>query len=144
VHLRRALLLFAIVLALAAVAASVSRPGEESREPPPRTLQPPAEPEVAPGPAAHSGPPATIVLSTEANERRRLDAGRAATLEVAVEEAGMVEIPRLGLSAAGEPVTPARFDVLVRQPGRYPAVFVPADGDEPEAAGTLVVVEPER
>jgi len=67
-------------------------------------------------------------------------AGEAATLEVAVDEPGTVEIPDMGLSAAAEPVTPARFDVLATRPGRYELLFTPAGGDrESEPAGRLVV-----
>ncbi len=47
-HLRRALLLFAIVLGLAAVAASISRPTNVDDKPP-RT-------ETAPTPSATAGP----------------------------------------------------------------------------------------
>ncbi len=58
---------------------------------------------------------------------------------MAVEAAGTVEIPRLGLSASAEPLTPARFDVLPTEPGRYELRFVPAAGDESRPAGTLTV-----
>ena len=55
-------------------------------------------------------------------------AGAAATVEVAVSEAGTVDIPDLGLTAPADPVTPARFDVLATRPGRYPLLFTPAGG----------------
>jgi hypothetical protein len=147
VHLRRALLLFAIVLALAAVAASISRPRDESDEMPPRPAPPPTEtqrPELAPGTAADAGPPVTLVVEAGENGAARVQAGRAATLEVGVEEPGEIGIPDLGVSTSAEPLTPARFDLLVREPGRYPLEFTPAAGDEPESVGTLVVVEPKR
>src|ERR687889_651858 len=54
VHIRRALLLFAIVLGLAAIAASVSRSPEDSGE---RESQPavPSEAEQVPSPSVSSG-----------------------------------------------------------------------------------------
>ena len=64
--------------------------------------------------------------------------GEAATLEVAVDEPGNVEIPELGLSAPAAPLTPARFEVLPAEPGDYEIVFTAA-GDEREPAGRLVV-----
>ena len=52
----------------------------------------------------------------------------------------MVDDPRLGLSASAEPLTPARFDVLVEQPGRYELRFTPrpatrAAAEDPSSAG---------
>jgi hypothetical protein len=43
------------------------------------------------------------------------------------------------MTAAAELVTPARFDVLTSNPGRYPITFTPAASTEPLEAGTLVV-----
>jgi hypothetical protein len=137
VHLRRALLLFAIVLGMAALAASLSRPverPEETRQDEPRETGP-ATASPAPAPSAPSP------LSLDASERGsvRLGAGEAATLEVSVDEAGSVEIPGLGLTASADDVTPARFDLLASEPGRYELLFTPAAGDGTEPAGTLVV-----
>gem|GEM_PF-4038548 len=42
------------------------------------------------------------------------------TLLVAVTAPGQIEIPRLGLVEDAERLTPARFDLLVSSPGRYP------------------------
>jgi hypothetical protein len=138
-HLRRALLLFAIVLGLAALAAAVSRPAEVDDEPTPTA--PRAEtrttPTLADGTAG--SPPEVIAFDSDAPRARRLEAGRPATVIVEVETAGMVTIPGLGVSAAAEPDTPARFDLLADQVGRYPIEFEPAVSDESRAAGTLVV-----
>ena len=57
-----------------------------------------------------------------------------------VKSKGQVTIPRLGLTGAADPLTPARFDVLVNSEGRYPIEFLPAGSDEPRAAGTIVVI----
>jgi hypothetical protein len=138
VHLRRALLLFAIVLGMAALVASLSRPVDERRD---NSAQP--EPRE-PGPATASPTPApdlptSLSFDAAENETMRLRAGDAATVSVAVEEAGSVEIPGMGLSATADPVTPARFDVLASRPGRYDLLFTPAGGNPSEPAGRLVV-----
>jgi hypothetical protein len=146
VHVRRALLLFAIVLGLAAVAASLSRPGDEERASAPEQATtstpeadtaPRAEPreettEVADGAS-------TVELNAAEDEAGRIDAGHSTTLEVAVVEPGQVTIPDLGLTAVADPLTPARFDLLVSSPGRYPIEFTPTEGNETRGAGTLVV-----
>jgi hypothetical protein len=148
VHLRRALLLFAIVLALAAVAASVSRPRDEGGEP---TMPPAAqpgetggEPTVSPGPEPPD--PGTVELTFQAwrDQRRRLEARQPATVLVEVDEPGQVELPDFGLSDSAEPFTPASFDVFTSEPGRYRVLFTPAEGDEAETAGTLVVTSVAR
>jgi hypothetical protein len=138
VHIRRALLLFAIVLGMAALVASLSRPAEErtttdAREEPGR-----GSATAAPGPPTDS-PPRPVSFDAGSTERRRLPAGQAATLEVSVEQPGSVEIPGLGLSASTDEHTPARFEVFPTRSGRYEILFTPADGDESRPAGTLVV-----
>ena len=150
-HLRRAVLLFAIVIGVAALAASVSRPGNDSAEPlapaGPNATQTETESETAPtattgdAPASSGRPPATLVFVATEDQTRRVEVGRAATVEVSVEQSGLVSIPLLGLSGAAEPVTPARFDVLVSEQGNYPIVFVPAQGDEEREVGTIEVTE---
>jgi hypothetical protein len=138
VHLRRALLLFAIVLGTAALAASLSRPLEprtspqEAREPRDRGTA-----TVAPRPAPKL--PALLSFQATQDESIRMRAGDAATVEVAVPEAGTVAIPGMGLSATADRFTPARFDVYASRPGRYALVFTPAGGELAEPAGRLVV-----
>jgi hypothetical protein len=148
-HVRRALLLFAIVLGLGALAASVSRPRDE--EPAREPAQPPATapdaqsvPEASPGeaPSELASADDTVVFDAAEPRRRGLEAGRAASVEVAVDQPGLVSIPLLGESASADELTPARFDVLVNQTGRYPIVFAPSAGDEERRAGTLVVTQP--
>lgn len=141
-HLRRALLLFAIVLGLAAVAASISRPqntNEQSRgsPPPTETETTPSEPTASPRPAL---PMAELTFYASDPEAERIQAGQAATVYVEVEEPGQVFIDDLGTSATAEPLTPARFDVLTRATGRHPVTFMPAGaGATEERVGTLVV-----
>jgi hypothetical protein len=70
---------------------------------------------------------------------RRVEEGQPATLLVEVDEPGLAEIEELGLSASGDALTPARFEVLVSDPGRYELSFTPVEDDTPSPAGTLVV-----
>jgi hypothetical protein len=142
VHLRRALLLFAIVLGLAAVAASVSRP-RDSDTPATTSTQP--EPTVEPGNAPPPPPgeagPGTVDVTFVADSPRahRIGVGQAATVVVEVPEAGQVSIEDLGMTDAADPTTPASFDVLTANAGRYAITFAPAGTSEPLDAGTLVV-----
>jgi Tfp pilus assembly protein PilV len=139
VHLRRALLLFAIVLGLAALAASVSRPHDSdspattATERQGRTTEPSElEGEAAPGSA-------DVTFVVDHARAHRIEAGQAATVVVEVPEAGQVSIDSLGMTSTAEPTTPARFDVLTSAAGRYPITFNPAGSSESLSAGTLVV-----
>jgi hypothetical protein len=143
VHLRRALLLFAIVLGLAAVAASVSRPRDNN---PPETTATEPAPRIEPGTAPEAPPPGeagpgSTDVTFDANRPRayRIGAGQAATVVVEVPEAGQVSIDGLGMTDTAEPTTPASFDVLTPNAGRYAVTFMPAGSPTPLAAGTLVV-----
>ena len=148
-HLRRALLLFAIVLGLAAIAASVSRPRDGASErATPEPVSPPTEtertPTVSPGNANTSDPVAQVTFDDARREpTRRVPAGQATTVLVKVQEPGQVEIPDLGLSAPGDPLTPARFEVFGAKAGAYEVLFTPAAADESDAVGTLAI-EPEE
>ena len=142
-HVRRALLLFAIVLGLAALAASLSRTNEDDPlKPETAPRSEPTTPRVSPAPAP--APPEELAFDAAEDDVEELDEGRPATVEVTVDEPGQVEIPLLGLSAAAEPLTPARFDVLPSESGRYELTFTPAAGDESRPAGTLDVVPVEE
>ena len=135
-HLRRALLLFAIVLGLAAIVASVSRTDRGSREPSRRLATPP------PPPRGPSGAAQPVLVRFAAGERgtvRRLAVGRPAVVSVTAGGAGLVSIPGLGLSHPAEPGTPARFDVFEKEPGRFEVVFFPAGRERQERVGTLVL-----
>ena len=142
VHLRRALLLFAIVLGLAALIASVNRPrdqAEPSREP---KARPPARERATPA----ASQPGTAKLSFRGGTRprtRRLAAGRPATIVVRVDAVGQAELRGLGLVQPALPDTPARFELLTDEPGRYPVVFIPSSTDVKTRAGTLVVYAPD-
>ena len=138
-HVRRALLLFAIVLALAAVAASVSNPRDDSGD------SDKAEPLSVPGASAEARAvesESAVDFNVDRPRTRRVESGRATTVRVHVESAGQVQIRGLGQSSDADEVTPARFDLLPSRPGRYPVEFIPAAGDTPEPVGTLVAVRP--
>jgi hypothetical protein len=146
VHLRRALLLFAIVLGLAAIAASVSRPRDErSDQPIPAPgFPPPTEtertPTVSPGNADPGGPLAQVTFAGRGRKAtRHVAAGQATTVLVQVGEPGQVEIPDLGLSATGDQLTPARFEIYRSESGAHEVVFTPAAGDESRHVGTLAI-----
>jgi hypothetical protein len=153
VHLRRALLLFALVLGVAALAASLSRdagpsdpaaPSDVNTTQTQRDTPTETAPTATPGdaPVATGVAPRTLRFDVAEDQTRRLETGAAASVEVIVEEPGLVSIPLLGLSGPAEPVTPARFDVLVADAGNYPVVFTPALGDEEREVGLLSVSAP--
>ena len=132
VHLRRALILFALVLGLTALAASIAPAPDRERTsaaPPPPT--PPAtaveeKPVRFRAPAPKRRPP-----------DRRVPEGVHIVLTVRVSEPGEVTIPRLGRLANAVPGAPARFDLLAPPAGRYDVLFRPTVG-EPSRVGTLV------
>ena len=132
------MLLFAIVLAVAAVVASLSPPLDERR-----AETTPAEPPSTAPPTAPAGPAPvrsqTLEFDAAENESIRVPTGEAATVLVHVEEPGSVDIPDLGLTEPANPNTPARFDILTPSPGRYELRFAPAGAGPSESAGKLVV-----
>jgi hypothetical protein len=142
VEIRRALLLFAMVLGMAALVASLSRPPDDRAKTEPRKEPGPGTAPAGPGtatPAPADNPPRPLSFDTSSRDRRRLPVGRAATLEITVDEPGSVEVPDLGLSASTDEHTPARFEVFPTRAGNYEILFTPASGDESRPAGSLVV-----
>jgi hypothetical protein len=133
------------VLGLAAIAASVSRPGDSAdRAATSRAAPGATEP---PGPAARTDVPPPVEVTFPAGKQpttQRIEAGQAASVLVEVEEPGQVDISGLVMSATAEPLTPARFEVLTSASGRYPITLQPAAGDAAWKLGTLIVAEPER
>jgi hypothetical protein len=144
VELRRALLLFAIVLGVAAIASTVARqPDDDQRaDQAPPTTSSASSPAAAP--AGRSARPATIEFRAAARpQTRKLEVGQAATVLVDVETPGDVDIPSLGLTEPAEPLTPAMFELRVTSAGRHPIMVQPAASETlPSKAGTLVVVVP--
>jgi hypothetical protein len=64
--------------------------------------------------------------------------GQQLLLRVSAKARDDVEIPRLGLTEAVDPVTPARFDLLPTEPGRYAIRLVHAG----RTVGEIDVVRP--
>jgi hypothetical protein len=139
VHIRRALLLFAIVLGMAALAASLSRPPEQRTSTQPREQRAPSTVTARPLPPA--SPPLVVSFDALTDQKRRVPVDRAVTIEVSVDEAGSVEFPDLELTASADQYTPARFDLYPTRTGSYEILFTPARGDESKPAGTLQVTE---
>ena len=137
------------MLGLAAIASSITRPSDRDGDTTNADKATEttgggssARPAAAPSPGTAPLDPTTIRFSSAGTrELRKLERGRPATVLVAVDAPGQVEIPSLGLTQPAEPVTPARFDLLVPQTGRHPIVMRPADAAAPEAPiGTLKIV----
>jgi hypothetical protein len=143
-ELRRALLLFAVVLGVAAIVSTIARPPEGGDDEPAPTADRPAPTVGAAGPGATTPKPTTLEFRPTAKPTtRRLEVGRPATVLVDVKTPGQVEIPSLGLTDAGEPLTPALFEVLVTDPGSHAIVVQPAGSETlPSKVGTLKVVPP--
>ena len=138
------------MLILAAIASSIARPPERDRagdDTSARTTEtggaPTAPAVAAPRPGRAATDLTTIRFSAGGRrELRKLEQGRPATVLVQVDAPGQVEIPSLGLTQPAEPLTPARFDVLVPQPGSHPVLVRPAapSGTREAPVGTLKVL----
>ena len=124
-QIRRVLLLFALVLGLSALVASIAPAPEDGDEEPPATVAPPP-PAAAPEPIA---PPLKVsVKDVDAPvPTRRVRVGSGFTLQVSVPEPGDVILE--GLRQSADSLTPARFDLVAQRPGRHPVVFQPIQGD---------------
>jgi hypothetical protein len=129
VQIRRVLLLFALVLGLSALVASIAPAPEdrdETTENPGTVVEPP--PATAPEPVA---PPLKVSAkdTDAAAPTRHVSVGSGFTLQVSVPEPGVVVLDGLGLTQSADPLTPARFDLVAERRGRHPVVFHPVEGD---------------
>ena len=141
-ELRRALLLFAIVLGLAAIVSSLARPpaSEEQadRAEPPAQSAGPTQPTAGSRPARRT--PVIRFGTAREPKTETLKAGTAATVRVRVQEPGQVSIEGLGLIGQAASLTPARFDVLSTRPGRYEVRFTAVSDGRSRLLGFLQVV----
>jgi hypothetical protein len=132
VHLRRALLLFALVLGLTGLAASIAPPPEREKEQ--------VEPPPAPSPQA-AREQRTLTFRAPAKGRRpperRVRPETRILVEVAAREPGQASLPALGRIENVTDLVPARFELLAPPRGRYDVLFEPTDGT-PARIGTLV------
>jgi hypothetical protein len=140
-ELRRALLLFAIVLGLAAIASTIARPPDRGGDDTTDTAAS-APPPSATSPGAKTPQPTTIEFRSAAKPQTlELELGQPATVLVDVETPGQVDIPSLGLTDTGEPLTPAMFEILATEPGSHPIMVQPAASETlPSKVGTLKIV----
>jgi hypothetical protein len=119
-HLRRALVLFAIVVGLAALVAALSpRPKTETLVPPTPTA-PPSTPPASPTARV------ALDLTQEKHVKRHVPPGAHLILTVQVPEPGDVSF--MSSVQAAEQHTPATFDVLMPQSGSFEVEFAPSGG----------------
>jgi hypothetical protein len=128
VHFRRAILLFALVLGLAALAAAVS-PSRDTNGP---ELAP------APAPLGADRPPRNLVFGAGGKSVRGAREGEHVVVSVASEAGGVASIPRLGRTADISPTAAAQFDLLAPPPGRYDVMVTASGSSEPRRVGALV------
>jgi hypothetical protein len=129
VHLRRALLLFALVLGLTALATAIAP-----------TRQPADQAPVAPPSAGTPVPPPTaITMHAPPSAARSYPVAHDAhvLLGVVAAQGGQAEIPKLGQTQAVGQGATANFDLIDLTPGRYDVLFAPALAT-PVKIGTLV------
>jgi hypothetical protein len=127
-HVRRALVLLAMVVGLAAVAAGLA-PRQQTAPLPRGTAPPPPPPPITP----------TVRLTLDLGRSRPARAvppGVHLILTAEVPLPGQVSF--LGSVQAAEPGTPAVFDLFAPGQGSHPVVFVPSAGG-PERRGTVSV-----
>jgi hypothetical protein len=129
VHFRRAILLFALILGLAALAAAVS-PTRETGGP---ALTPPQA-----GPRGDSGVVRRLAFAVGGKRTRRAREGEHVVVSVASEAGGVATIPRLGQTATVAPSAPAQFDLLAPPPGRYDVLITATGANRARRVGTLV------
>ncbi len=136
------------MLGLAAIVSSIARPPERDNGESVSTSDDAAQvetdtttPGAAPQPGPESAELTTIRFRASAKpQQRKLEQGRPATVLVDVETPGQVDIPTLGLTQPAEPLTPARFDVLVSEPGKHRIVLQPASSNALSSTiGTLTI-----
>ena len=139
-QIRRVLLLFALVLGLSAVVASIAPPPEDTEQGTEKTV--PARAAPASGPSVRT-PPVRLPARAEASPRvtRQVRAGSSFVLIVPVREPGDVAVDDLGLRQSADPHFPAHFELLASPRGRHYVGFVPVLGER-RVIGQLDFVEP--
>jgi hypothetical protein len=130
VHLRRALLLFALVLGLTALATAIAPTRQPADQAP--VVAPPSAGTPVP-------PPTTITMHAPPSAARSYAVAHDARvlLGVVAAEGGQAEIPKLGQTQAVGQGATAQFDLIDLAPGRYDVLFAPALA-APVKIGTLV------
>src|SRR2546421_5224755 len=121
-HLRRALLLMALVLGVVALVEALAPvPRERSATEAPRAVPPP--PIANPARDIRFAYPSGKRLETA-----RVPTGAHLLIQVRASAPGQATLPAFGLVQSAEPATPASFDVLATKPGTYQVRFDPVTG----------------
>ncbi len=147
-EIRRAILLFAVVLGVAAVVSTITRPPERGSDAVSessggkQTGAATTPSSSTPAPGTRTPQPTTVEFGSGAKPpTRTVEVGQPATVLVEVGTPGQVDIPSLGLTDTAEPLTPALFEVLATAKGEHAILAQPAGSDSPPAkVGTLKVV----
>ena len=137
-HLRRAVLLFAIVLGLSAIAASISPPSRQAQPSSNRTTAATTA-QAPPLPRARLK---AVTMRVPTGRRRpavRLAPEGHVAVFVSSATPGDVTIGNLDLTQTVEPGTPATFDLFATSAGRYPVTFTPAAGTAVTHVGVIVI-----
>lgn len=115
---RRLLIVMVILLATSTLAAALVPVPEEQGADEERTTTPPAA-----SVEADSGDREVVEAEVAAGAGRpreiRVDPGDQLSLTVTRSAPGPVTLPAFGLAGFAEPGAPARFDILIRRPGRF-------------------------
>ena len=128
---------------MAAIASTIARPPDRGGDSDTTASAPPAKPAPsATSPGAKTPQPTTIEFRSGAKpDTRKLEQGQPATVFVDVETPGQVDIPSLGLTDTGEPLTPAMFEILETKPGSHAIMVQPAGSETLRSkVGTLKIV----
>jgi hypothetical protein len=135
--LRRATLLFALILGLTALVATVTPSRDDGN----------SGGSVALAPAAPVSPSTALARQIPLDTRHRSH-GRArivrarenehVVVSVLASSGGLATIPDLGRTETVSAAAPGLFDLLAPPPGRYDVMFEPAGSAEPRRVGTLV------
>jgi len=136
VHVRRAILLFAVILALAAGVASVSEPARV-----PRRAVPPDE-QVRASPRPVEAEDRTLHFDVSRPTRRKLETRTSGHVLVESDQPGQVELVGLGREGYAEPGAPARFELFEEEPVEAEVRFTPADESGTRPAGKIIVAKP--
>jgi hypothetical protein len=129
---------------LAAIASTIARPPDRGDDDTATetAASAPASAEKASSPKGKTPQPTTIEFRNAAKpQTHELEQGQPATVLVDVETPGQVDIPSLGLTDTGEPLTPAMFEILETKAGSHPIMVQPAASETlPSKVGTLKIV----
>lgn len=129
---------------MAAIASTIARPPDRNdNAAPDTTATAPTQPKPSvTSPTAETPQPTTIEFRNGAKPQiHKLEQGQSATVLVDVETPSQVDIPSLGLTDTGEPLTPAMFEILEAKPGSHPIMVQPAASETlPSKVGTLKIV----